>query len=96
MASIIFLVAAVAWVVALVQVLALVRLIPSASFFTVFQRIGRWDFAWVRQQAGPAAEPHIKRYKQAFVAFFIAILVFMAVTAFVLSMASPAPVTPAS
>ena len=98
MAGILFLLALVCWGIALRAAMVIARASPGASTLSVFWRRQRWDFAGLRQQAGPAVAPQITLYKRAFMGFFAAILAFLAVVAFsvVLGGGSLPPTAPSS
>jgi hypothetical protein len=79
------LVAVGAWIVALVSALSILNLVPSGQKLSAWFQIGWWQFDKIKAVAGPAAEPHIKRYTMAFLTFFGAILASFVVVALTIS-----------
>lgn len=71
------LVAVVAWNIAVIAAFRIARLAPAGRRLDAWFSLGWWRFAKVRELAGDAAIPHIKRYIQAFLAFFAAVLTAM-------------------
>jgi hypothetical protein len=69
------LVALAAWVVAVVSALAIAGLAPKGQKLAAYFALGWWRFGKVEAIAGPAAVPHMARYRQAFFAFFACIVV---------------------
>jgi hypothetical protein len=67
-----------AWLVAVVSALAIVGLAPSGQKLKAYFALGWWRFARVAEIAGPAALPHIARYRTAFLAFFACIILAIA------------------
>lgn len=63
-----------AWAVAVLSALSIVGLAPKGRKLSAYFALGRWRFGEVEAIAGPAAAPHIARYKKAFMAFFACIL----------------------
>lgn len=71
---VVVLAAVVAWNVAVIAAFRIARLAPAGQRLDTWFFLGWWKFAKVRELAGDAAIPHIKRYIQAFLAFFAAVL----------------------
>jgi hypothetical protein len=84
MLTVIFLLAAAAWLVAVASALSLVGIAPSGGKFDTLMDLGWWRFGAIEARIGPSARTHIKRYRLAFMAFFLIVLV-VAVAAIVLS-----------
>ncbi len=72
--AILVLAAAAAWLVAVVSAAAIFGLAPKGRKVETYFDIGWWRFDKVRATIGPAAEPHIRRYRLAFLSFFIVLL----------------------
>lgn len=69
-----------AWLVAVWSAISVVRLAPPGQKVRAYFNLGWWRFAKVRASIGPAAEPHIIRFRRAFYVFFAVIAsVFLAV-----------------
>ena len=79
-----FVAAFIAWAVAVLAALAVVRLAPPGQKLSAYVQLGWWRFAALEQRVGPAVRPHIRRYKLAFYGFFGIILVVMLMTIAVL------------
>jgi hypothetical protein len=63
-----------AWVVAVMSALSIIGLAPKGQKIAAYYALGWWRFAKVEAIAGPAAAPHIGRYRKAFLVFFASIL----------------------
>lgn len=72
--AILILAALAAWVVAAWSAAALFGLAPKGRKLQTYFDVGRWRFDKVRAAVGPAAEPHIRRFRLAFLSFFIVLL----------------------
>ncbi|MFO1122386.1 MAG: hypothetical protein U1F47_08715 [Hyphomicrobiales bacterium] len=73
-----------AWLVAVWSAVSVVRLAPRGQKLRAYFNLGWWQFAKVRAAIGPAAEPHIRRFRRAFYAFFAVIAtIFLAVAGLV-------------
>ena len=70
----------VAWAVAVLAALAIVRLAPPGQKLSAYVQLGWWRFAALEQHIGPAVRPHVRRYKLAFFGFFGIIVVVMLMT----------------
>ena len=66
--------AVVAWVVAVMSAIQIVRLAPAGERLRTYGRLGWWRFDAIREQIGGAADQPIRSYQRAFVAFFICVL----------------------
>jgi hypothetical protein len=66
------LIAVVAWNIAVIAAFRIAKLAPAGQRLDAWLSLGWWRFAKVRELAGDAAIPHVKRYTQAFLAFFAA------------------------
>lgn len=66
--------AAGAWVVAVMSALSIIGLAPRGQKMAAYYALGWWRFTKVEAIAGPAAAPHIGRYRKAFLVFFACIL----------------------
>ncbi len=82
--TVLFLLAAGAWLVAVVSALSLVGMAPSGGRFDTLMDLGWWRFGAIEARIGPAAQTHLSRYRMAFMAFFLIVLV-VAVAAILLS-----------
>ena len=71
---VIALVAVAAWCVAVFSAFRVITLVPAGQRLKAWSSLGWWQFDKVRGLAGDAAVPHVKRYIQAFVAFFAAVI----------------------
>jgi hypothetical protein len=63
-----------AWLVAVYSAFSAIALVPGGKRLSAWFTLGWWQFDKLRALAGPAIEPHLKRYVQAFLAFFVAVL----------------------
>jgi hypothetical protein len=70
--------AAAAWLTAVVSALSLVGLAPSGSRFATLNDLGRWRFGSIETRIGSAALAPMARYRMAFVVFFLCVLAGMA------------------
>jgi hypothetical protein len=82
------LVAVVAWGVAIAAAVRITTLAPAGQRLETWFSLGWWRFARVRELAGDAAIPYIKRFVQAFLAFFAVVLAAIVLT-FLVAMSSP-------
>jgi hypothetical protein len=64
------LMAFVAWAVALMTALSVVRLAPRGQKLASYWQLGWWRFTALEQRLGPPVLPLIKRYRRAFIVFF--------------------------
>ena len=62
-----------AWLVAVWSAISVVRLAPPGQKVRAYFNLGWWQFAKARASIGPAAEPHIIRFRRAFYVFFAVI-----------------------
>ena len=69
-----------AWVTAVFSAISLVSLAPKGQKLSTYFALGWWRFETIRTRIGPAAEPHLKRYRLAFLGFFAAIIFVIVVT----------------
>lgn len=81
------LIAVVAWNVAVIAAFRIARLAPAGRRLDAWFALGWWRFAKVRELAGDAAIPHIKRYVQGFLAFF-AVIIFALIAAGLMAIAA--------
>jgi hypothetical protein len=72
--------AAASWVVAAMSALSIIGLAPKGQKMSAYFALGWWRFAKVEAIAGPAAAPHIGRYRKAFLVFFACILLAIVIT----------------
>jgi hypothetical protein len=82
--SVIASLAAAAWLVVVVSALSLVGMAPPGGRFDTLMDLGWWRFGAIEARIGPAAQAHIWRYRMAFMAFFLIVLI-VAVAAVLLS-----------
>jgi hypothetical protein len=71
------LLAFIAWAVALLTALSVVRLAPRGQKLASYFQLGWWRFAALEQRLGPPVLPLIKRYRLAFIVFFGVLLVLL-------------------
>ena len=71
--------AVVAWVLAVISAINIVRLTPKGQRLRTYGQLGWWQFDKVRATAGPAVDPHIRTYQRAFLAFFLCVLASMVI-----------------
>jgi hypothetical protein len=76
-----------AWVVAVWSAIALIGLAPKGHRLETYWNLGWWRHGKIASAIGPAAEPHLARYRQAFIAFFGLVLCSMAVAILALAAA---------
>lgn len=67
-------IAAGAWLVALWSALGIVSLSPPGERMRNYLALGWWRFADLESRLGAMAIPHLRRYKTAFVIFFLSVL----------------------
>jgi hypothetical protein len=72
--SIVGILAAAAWVVAVSSGLNLVSMAPAGGRIATLWDLGWWRFASIEQRIGSGARKHIDRYMKAFIAFFLCIV----------------------
>jgi hypothetical protein len=75
------LMAFIAWAVALMTALSVVRLAPRGQKLASYLQLGWWRFAALEQRLGPPVLPMIKRYRRAFIVFFGVLLVLLLIVA---------------
>ena len=63
-----------AWVTAVFSAISLVSLAPKGQKLSTYFALGWWRFETIRTRIGPAAEPHLRRYRLVFIGFFAMIL----------------------
>jgi len=63
-----------AWLVALMAALQIVALTPAGQRMKSWFALGGWRFGEIRAAAGTAVEPHIRRYRMAFLVFMLAVI----------------------
>jgi hypothetical protein len=64
------LLAFIAWAVALMTALSVIRLAPPGQKFASYLQLGWWRFAALEQRLGPQVQPLTRRYRRAFIVFF--------------------------
>jgi hypothetical protein len=84
--AIVVLTALASWIVATWAAVSIFRLAPADRKLDCWRAVSLWQFAKVRAMIGPAAEGHIRSFRNAFLAFFIVIL---SVIIFIFLMAMP-------
>jgi hypothetical protein len=77
-------IAVCAWGAAVWSALAIVQLAPRGTKIARYYDLGFWRFGKIASALGPAAAPHLARYRTAFMVFFGAILA-VALTAIIAS-----------
>ena len=78
-----------AWGTAVFSALSLVSLAPKGEKISTYFALGWWRFETIRTRIGPAAEPHLRRYRLAFIGFFAMILGIVAVAAVATMVTAP-------
>ncbi len=78
-----------AWGTAVFSALSLVSLAPKGEKLSTYFALGWWQFDKIRSRIGPAAEPHLKRYRNAFFVFFALILGIIASAALIIVATAP-------
>ena len=74
------LVAIAAWITAVVSAVAVVQLaVPGQKLASLF-RLGWLQFSTLKTQLGPAALPHLARYRMAMVAFLACVIAGVAIS----------------
>ncbi len=63
-----------AWGVAVLSAIQIVRLAPAGQRMRAYGQLGWWQFDKIRAVTGGAADPHIRTYQRAFVAFIFCVL----------------------
>jgi hypothetical protein len=71
------LMAFIAWAVALMTALSVVRLAPRGQKLASYFQLGWWRFAALEQRLGPQVLPLIQRYRRAFIVFFGIIFILL-------------------
>ena len=72
--SVLGLVAVLAWCFALYSLIQLIALAPAGHRFSTLFSLGWWQFDKIKAVIGPAADPHVKNYVRAFIAFFFVVI----------------------
>jgi hypothetical protein len=72
--SVAMLLVAFSWVIAVIAAIQIVGLAPKGEKIRTYGQLGWWQFDKIRATIGPAADPHIRTYQRAFVAFFIIVI----------------------
>ena len=60
----------IAWAVAFMTALSVIRLAPRGQKIASYLQLGWWRFAALEQRLGPPVQPLIRRYRLAFFVFF--------------------------
>ena len=63
-----------AWVLAVISAINIVRLTPAGQRLRTYGRLGWWKFDDIRATIGSSADPHIRTYQRAFIAFILCVL----------------------
>ena len=63
-----------AWGTAVFSAISLVSLAPKGQKPSTYFALGWWRFDTIRTRIGVAAEPHLRRYRNAFLVFFAVII----------------------
>ncbi len=84
MAKALFIIASLAvvaaWLLVVISAAQIYRLAPPGRKIETYFDLGWWRFGKIRALIGPAAEPHIRRYRSGFLVFFAIILCVMILT----------------
>jgi hypothetical protein len=72
--------AVASWAVAAWSAITLVSLAPKGTGFSTYMDLGRWKHGKIAAAIGPAAAPHLARYRMAFAVFFGVIMLGIAMT----------------
>jgi hypothetical protein len=89
-------VAAGGWLLVAVSALQIFALVPKGQRWAGYNDLSMWRFDKLRQRAGPAADPHIKRMKQGGIVFALALLVVIVAAAIGIAFSPPAATTAAA
>ena len=71
--------AVVAWVLAVISAINIVRLTPKGQRLTTYWQLGWWRFDDIRNRVGPEGDGAIRTYQRAFLAFFLCVLASMVI-----------------
>jgi hypothetical protein len=74
------LIAFVAWAIATLSALNVASLAPKGEKFAASYRLGLWRFAALEASLGARVNPHLIRYKRAFLVFFAVIGAILALS----------------
>lgn len=74
------LVAVVAWFTAVISAIAVVQLAPRGEKLSSLFRLGWLRFSTLTTQLGPAAVPHLARYRMAMFGFMACIIAMVAMS----------------
>ena len=66
-----------AWGVAVLSAIRIVSLAPKGQKLSIYGQVGWWQFDKIRAALGPDADPHIRAYQRAFLAFIGCVLIAM-------------------
>jgi hypothetical protein len=66
--------AVLAWGLAVISFIQIVRTAPEGQGLKTINRLGWWKFGEIRAANGSAVERHIQTYQRAFIAFFVCVL----------------------
>ena len=66
-----------AWGIAVLSAIRIVSLAPKGERVRTYGKIGWWQFAEIRENLGPAVEPHIRAYQRAFIVFLTLVILAM-------------------
>jgi hypothetical protein len=69
-----------AWAVAAWSAIALIGLAPKGQRLATYRNLGWWRHREIVSAIGPAAGPHVARYRKAFMAFFGLLLCAIAIS----------------
>jgi hypothetical protein len=78
--------AAMAWVVAVIQAVAIVRLAPKGEKLASYFALGWWKFKQIEAKAGPASVPHLMIYQRAVIAFLVFVVLGLVLSGWAVSM----------
>jgi hypothetical protein len=72
--------AVASWCVAAWSAISVVTLAPKGTGFSTYMNLGWWRHRKIAEAIGPAAEPHLARYRMAFYVFFGCVLAGIALS----------------
>ena len=78
-----------AWGMAVFSAISLVSLAPKGEKLSTYFALGWWRFQTIRTRIGPAADPHLQRYRLAFLGFFSLIVGVIVATAIAIMVTAP-------
>lgn len=78
--------AVMAWAIAVIQAIAIVRLAPPGEKLASYFALGWWKFRQIEAKAGPASVPHLVIYQRAVIAFCLFVVLGLVLSGIAISM----------